>query len=89
MTTDGQLANFIGGSWAPAGGADELPVYNPATGDTLARVPLSPEAEVDAAAQRAAAAFHDWRRTPVTERVQPLSGSRRCSRRSVRTSPGP
>ena len=72
MTTDGQLANFIGGGWTPAGGADELPVRNPATGDTLARVPLSRDEEVDTAAQRAAAAFHGWRRTPVTERVQPL-----------------
>ena len=36
----------------------------------LGRVPLSPAAEVDAAVQAAAKAFPDWRRTPVTDRVQ-------------------
>jgi malonate-semialdehyde dehydrogenase (acetylating)/methylmalonate-semialdehyde dehydrogenase len=48
------------------------PVVNPATGEELARVPLSPGAEVDKAVQEAARAFPEWRRRPVVERVQYL-----------------
>ncbi len=39
---------------------------------TIATVPLCGAAEVAAAAEAAAAAFPEWRRTPVQERVQPL-----------------
>jgi malonate-semialdehyde dehydrogenase (acetylating)/methylmalonate-semialdehyde dehydrogenase len=38
----------------------------------LAQVPLSPKQEIDQAAQAAVAALPQWRRTPVTERVQYL-----------------
>jgi malonate-semialdehyde dehydrogenase (acetylating)/methylmalonate-semialdehyde dehydrogenase len=47
-----------------------VPVVNPATGEELGRTPLSPAAEVDQAAQAAARAFPEWRRIPVTDRVQ-------------------
>jgi malonate-semialdehyde dehydrogenase (acetylating) / methylmalonate-semialdehyde dehydrogenase len=36
----------------------------------LARVPLAPASEVDAAVAAAATAYPEWRRTPVTERVK-------------------
>ena len=35
------LDNYIGGSWTPAASSDQLDVTNPATGEVLARVPLS------------------------------------------------
>src|SRR5439155_1227687 len=38
----------------------------------IAEMPLTPASEVDAAARAAAEAFRGWRRTPVTERIQPL-----------------
>src|SRR5207249_10072455 len=38
----------------------------------IAEAPQTPAAEVDAAAQAAAGAFAEWRRTPVTDRIQPL-----------------
>jgi malonate-semialdehyde dehydrogenase (acetylating)/methylmalonate-semialdehyde dehydrogenase len=47
-------------------------VVNPATAEELARVPLSPAAEVEEAAQAAARALPAWRRVPVTDRVQYL-----------------
>ncbi len=72
MTTNGQLLNFINGHWSRSGAATYLDIRNPATAQTLTQVPLSPGAEVDAAVQAGQAAFEAWRRTPVTERIQPL-----------------
>ena len=44
------LDNYIAGRWTPAQAATEvLDVTNPATGETLARVPLSGGADLDAA----------------------------------------
>jgi len=64
------MLNYIGGDWRNSGATETLPVFNPATGDELGRVPLSPTAEVDQAVQAAARAFAAWRHTPVVERVQ-------------------
>jgi malonate-semialdehyde dehydrogenase (acetylating)/methylmalonate-semialdehyde dehydrogenase len=62
--------NYIEGQWQDSVATESLPVVNPATGEELARTPLSPAAEVDLAVQAAARAFPAWRRVPVTERVQ-------------------
>jgi malonate-semialdehyde dehydrogenase (acetylating)/methylmalonate-semialdehyde dehydrogenase len=65
-----QLLNFIDGKWARSAAGEYLYVVNPATAQAMAAVPLSPEAEVNAAVQRAASAFVDWRQTPAGERIQ-------------------
>src|SRR6202011_2143322 len=49
-----------------------LPVTNPATAEVLARVPLSPAADVDAAVRAGVQDFAEWRRVPVADRVQYL-----------------
>lgn len=67
-----QGMNFIDGAWSDPAGAERLPVVNPATGEALAEVPLSPAAEVDRAARAASAAYPAWRRTPAVDRVQYL-----------------
>lgn len=72
MTTPNPLPNYINGEWCASGATQFLSVVNPATAQELAQVPLSPAGEVDQAAQAAAAAYHSWRRTPPTERVQYL-----------------
>ena len=72
MTADGQLANYIDGEWRRSSSDEYLDVTNPATAEVIARVPISPSAEVDEAACQAAEAFQSWRRTPLTERVQYL-----------------
>jgi len=64
------MRNYIEGGWRASAATETLPIVNPATGDELGRVPLSPPREVDEAVQAAARAFPAWRRTPVTERVQ-------------------
>ncbi|HEX5475095.1 MAG TPA: CoA-acylating methylmalonate-semialdehyde dehydrogenase [Vicinamibacterales bacterium] len=65
------LDNYIGGRWVTPK-AETVDVRNPATADTLARVPLSSAAEVDRAVAAGLAAFDGWRRTPPTDRIQYL-----------------
>jgi len=72
MTNNAQLLNYINGQWQTSHAQDYLEVRNPATDETLARVPLSSKDEVDQAAQHAAQAYVKWRRVPAGERVQYL-----------------
>ncbi|HTR65536.1 MAG TPA: CoA-acylating methylmalonate-semialdehyde dehydrogenase [Terriglobales bacterium] len=67
-----KLSNFINGQWRESSTSEWLEVVNPATGEALARVPLSGADEVNAAVEAAAAAFPEWRRTPAEDRIQPL-----------------
>jgi malonate-semialdehyde dehydrogenase (acetylating)/methylmalonate-semialdehyde dehydrogenase len=67
------LDNYIAGRWTPAAAAtDELDVTNPATGEVLARVPLSGGADLDAAVQAARAALGPWRDVSTIARAQKL-----------------
>ena len=72
MIQDGQLLNYSGGEWRRSRASEFLDVRNPATAETLVRVPLTPPEEVDEVARAAQAAFAEWRRTPPTERIQYL-----------------
>jgi malonate-semialdehyde dehydrogenase (acetylating) / methylmalonate-semialdehyde dehydrogenase len=70
------LANYVGGRWVASTSTDQLDVQNPATGEILARVPLSGTADVDAAVKAARGAFPEWRRRPTIERARWLFGFR-------------
>ena len=72
MNDGGTLLNFVNGKWQRSSAAEMLDVTNPATAQVIGQVPLSPGAEVDAAAQAAQQAFISWRRVPITERIQHL-----------------
>src|SRR5437764_11073245 len=72
MIQDGQLLNYIAGTWRRSHASEFLDVRNPATAEAMVRVPLTPPEEVDEAARAAQTAFADWRRTPPTERIQYL-----------------
>jgi len=63
------IANLAGSRWERPD-ADTLPVYDPATGEVIDRVPLSRAADVDSVVAAATAAFPGWSRTPVMERVR-------------------
>jgi malonate-semialdehyde dehydrogenase (acetylating) / methylmalonate-semialdehyde dehydrogenase len=67
-----RLKNHVGGAWVDSSATEFLPVIDPATQHTLAEVPLSTSADVDAAVAAATAAFPAWRRTPPEERIQYL-----------------
>ncbi|HEY1479219.1 MAG TPA: aldehyde dehydrogenase family protein, partial [Gaiellales bacterium] len=72
-TTARVLKNYIGGAWvAPSAQVGSRPIVNPATGETIATVPLSGAADVDAAVAAARAAFPGWRSTPSIERARML-----------------
>lgn len=66
------ILNYIDNQWKESVTSNLLDVTNPATGEVLSRVPLSPSHEVDAAATAAATAWDEWRRTPPVERIQYL-----------------
>jgi malonate-semialdehyde dehydrogenase (acetylating)/methylmalonate-semialdehyde dehydrogenase len=66
------LDNYIAGRWIAASPAETLPVTNPATGETLARVPLSAAGDLDAAVGAARAALPEWRAVSVIERGRRL-----------------
>ena len=67
-----QIKNYINGTWRHSAATEFRDVFDPASGELLAQTPLSPAAEVDDAAQAAAAAFPAWRRTPAVKRIQHL-----------------
>src|SRR5262245_27389163 len=65
-----ELRNHIGGDFVASETRPFLDVFNPSSGDVIARVPLCQAAEVDAAVTAARAAFPAWAATPIKERVQ-------------------
>ena len=64
---------WIGGQWMEAESGATFPVYNPATGEELARVPLGGEAEVNKAVAAARRAFPVWSRKTQNERSKLLN----------------
>ncbi len=66
------LRNYIGGRWVPSRSTDSLDVRNPATGERLAKTPLSTAEDVGAAVEAAAEAFPAWFETPAVVRARYL-----------------
>ena len=66
------LTNFIGGRWVASRASEFLDVHNPATGEAIARTPLSTGEDLDAAVAAAKAAFPGWRDTPAVVRARSL-----------------
>ena len=64
------LPNYIDGEWVAAAATDTLDDVDPATGEVLARVPLSTVADVDRAATAARAAQPAWAAVPVAKRAR-------------------
>jgi succinate-semialdehyde dehydrogenase/glutarate-semialdehyde dehydrogenase len=68
QTYDTELKLFINGSWRTGEGRDEHAVLNPATGDTVAALPLATPADLDEALAASAKGFQEWRATDVEAR---------------------
>ncbi len=75
-TASRTLRNFVGGGWVDAAGDGTLEDVNPATGDVAALVPLSGEADVDAAVRAAREAFPGWRSTAPQKRARAVMALR-------------
>src|SRR5450755_2139779 len=67
-----KVPNYVNGQWVESTSTEWVDVTNPATGEVIAKAPLSSAAEVAAAVEAAAAAYPEWRRTPPEDRIQPL-----------------
>jgi len=65
------LRNYIDGEWVESNG-ELINVVNPATLQTIARVPISTEEELKSAVVAAKAAFPEWRRTTPLARSRLL-----------------
>jgi malonate-semialdehyde dehydrogenase (acetylating)/methylmalonate-semialdehyde dehydrogenase len=66
------IQNAIGGRRVTSASSRVTPVYNPATGEQIASLPLSTPAEVAGAVATAAAAAAGWGATPPLKRVKPM-----------------
>ncbi len=70
-STTETLSNFIDGERVASSGETE-PVLNPATGEELARAPISTAEDVDQAVLAARRAFDSWSNTTPAQRSQAL-----------------
>ncbi|MEJ9230306.1 CoA-acylating methylmalonate-semialdehyde dehydrogenase [Peribacillus butanolivorans] len=66
------LKNFIGGKWIESTSKQVEDIPNPATGEIIARVPLSNREELNGAVATAKEAFKKWRKVAVPRRARIL-----------------
>ena len=67
-----QLKYFAGGEWLESKTEKYMDVYNPSTGEVIAKTPCCTSDEVEYAIKCAKEAFGPWSNTPVMKRVQVL-----------------
>jgi malonate-semialdehyde dehydrogenase (acetylating)/methylmalonate-semialdehyde dehydrogenase len=70
---NGQIAevrNYVGGKWCAPTGEQATEVWDPATGEVIAKVRFSSRSDIDTALEAASAALPGWRRTPANDRAQ-------------------
>lgn len=63
---------FIAGQWRMGSGADTLPLKNPATGETIAAVPVATRADLDEALAAVERASDTWGKTSAYDRAKIL-----------------
>src|SRR6266436_1883064 len=72
IITEAKVPHYIDGRWVESNAREWSEIVNPATGESLGKVPISDAAEVTKAIDAAAAAYPAWRRTPPEDRIQAL-----------------
>lgn len=65
-----RVKNYVNGAWIESSSGQEEEVYNPATGEVIAYVPISSKEELGEAVEVAAAAFQLWKRIAVPRRAR-------------------
>ena len=78
------LDNAVGGKRAPSASARTTPVFNPATGEEIGKVPLSSMAEIDAAVQNAKEAQPAWGNLTPAKRAADVLQVRRIAAQACR-----
>lgn len=64
------VSSLIAGRFEEPGSDEVDPIYDPATGETIAMLPYSTPEEIDRAVRAAKEAFPAWANTPVPDRAQ-------------------
>jgi malonate-semialdehyde dehydrogenase (acetylating)/methylmalonate-semialdehyde dehydrogenase len=67
------VKNYINGRWVQSKSKETRDVFNPATGELIAKTPMSTKEETLEAISAAKGAFDRWRTTPVFTRVRYLN----------------
>ena len=67
------VKNYINGKWVESKAKETRDVFNPATGELIAKTPMSTAEEALEAVAAAKTAFERWRKTPVFTRVRHLN----------------
>ncbi len=67
-----KIKNYINGEWVESKTTQYEDVYNPATKEVIAQVPISTKEEVDYAVEVAAKTFEKWKDVPVQKRARIL-----------------
>src|ERR1700712_2613961 len=71
--TDNESGPYLGrGEWSTTHDAGVIEPVNPSTGEILARVQASSQADYDVIMERAQAAFKIWRLTPAPRRGEAI-----------------
>ena len=71
---------FIAGAWRGASDGGTIPVVDPATGETIAALPVATTADLDEALAAAAAGFATWRRVSAYDRAKILHAAAQLMR---------
>ncbi|MCL2158448.1 MAG: aldehyde dehydrogenase family protein, partial [Oscillospiraceae bacterium] len=66
------LKYYANGRWLESASPEYMDVYDPSTGEIIAKAPCCSAEEIETAVQSAKNAFPGWSKTPVTKRVQVL-----------------
>ena len=61
---------LVGGKWVSSKATEFSNVFNPSTGELIARVPMCKSDEVDMVVKEAQKAFPSWNDTPIVERAR-------------------
>ncbi|MCT1578240.1 CoA-acylating methylmalonate-semialdehyde dehydrogenase [Oceanobacillus kimchii] len=72
QTTVKIVKNYIGGEWIDSRTEKTEDVFNPATGEVIAQVPISTSEDVNNAIEVANEAFKTWKEVPVPKRARIL-----------------
>lgn len=57
----GKVKNYVNGAWVESSSGQEEEVFNPATGEVIAYVPISSRTELNVAVQAASVAYASWK----------------------------
>ena len=70
ITNAVRVKNYVNGAWVESSSGQEEEVFNPATGEVIAYVPISGREELDEAVEAAAEAFQSWKKVAVPRRAR-------------------